>query len=191
MVKEPSTKGSSLISAMSFIGTNLGEPALKSVLASFDSSEISEKRLLPSDWIPETVYRDLLVAAGRYIRSTPGQKQPNEFFFEMGRFEAHDGIDKYYKSLIRMFDTKFMLTRSPLLWGMTHSHGSLRVEAIGRSGAYIYVNDYPAPCKEFCYNLAGYMYAVGELTKAQMIQVQEVECVTEGAECCKFVGGWK
>jgi predicted hydrocarbon binding protein len=189
--KEPSTKGSSLISAMSFISTNLGEPALKSILASFDSRLISGRKLLPSESIPETTYRDLLVAAGKYLQTAPGHRSPKEFFFEMGRFEAHDGINKYYKTLIKRFDTKFMLTKSPLLWRMTHSHGSVKVEAQGKTGAIIYISDYPAPCQEFCYNLAGYMWAVGELTNADMVRVEEVECVTRGAARCKFAGEWK
>jgi hypothetical protein len=189
--KEPRTKATGVTAAMSFISTSLGEPALSKILASFDSKEIAGKRLLPSDWVSEKTYRDLLVATSKYLQSTPGQKQPKEFFFEMGRFEAIDGINKYYKSLIRMFDTKFMLSRSPLLWGVMHSHGSVKVEAISKTSAYVYVSDYPAPCKEFCYDLAGYMWAIGELTKAQMIRVDELECVTEGAKRCRFIGEWK
>lgn len=191
MEKEPRTKGAGVNFAMSFISTNLGEAALKTILASFDSSEITGRRLLPSEWVSEKPYHDLFVATGNYLRSTPGQRQVKEFFFEMGRREAIDGVNKYYKSMIRMFDTKFMLTRSPLLWGMAHSHGSLKVEPIGKTSAYVYVIDYPTPCKEFCHNLAGYMWAVGELTKAQMTRVEELECVTEGAKRCKFIGEWK
>lgn len=191
MEKEPCTKGTSLISSMSFISANLGEPALKTILASFDSRLISGRKLLPSESIPETTYRDLLVAAGKHLQTMPGHKAPKEFFFEMGRFEAHDGINKYYKTLIKRFDTNFMLTKSPLLWRMTHSHGSVKVEAMGKNGACVYIIDYPAPCREFCYNLAGYMWAVGELTRADMIRVDEVECVTQGAGRCKFVAEWK
>lgn len=62
---------------MSFITTNPREPALKSILASFDS----------------------------------------------------------HKPLIKRFDTKFMPTKSPLLWRMTHSHGSIKLEAQGKKGA--------------------------------------------------------
>ena len=180
-----------MISAMTFITTNLGEPALKSILASFDSQQISGRKILPSESLPETTYRDLLVAAGKHLQTVPGHKTPREFFFEMGRFEAHDGINKYYKTLIKRFDTKFMLTKSPLLWRMTHSHGSAQVEAQGKTGAIIYISDYPAPCQEFCWNLAGYMWAVGELTRAEMIRVEEPECVNHGAARCKFVGEWK
>jgi hypothetical protein len=189
--KEAQVKASIVTSAMSFITTNLGEPALKAILASFGSSEISGKRLLPSDWVPEKAYRDLLIATTRCLESTPGRKKPREFFFEMGRFAANDGINKYYKTLVRMFDTRFMLTKSPLLWGVMHSHGSLKVEAIGKTGAYVYISDFPAPCKEFCHTMSGYMYAVGELTKAKMIRVEEVECVLEGAKHCKYIGEWK
>lgn len=176
---------------MSFITANLGEAALKSILGAFDSSELTGKRLLPSDWVPERTYRDLLVATSRYLQSSAPQHKPKEFFFEMGRFAANDGINKYYKSLIRMFDTQFMLTKSPLLWGVMHSHGSLKVEPIGKTGAYVYITDYPTPCKEFCYSMAGYMYKVAELTKAQITRVEELECVTEGAKRCKFIGEWK
>ena len=35
------------------------------------------------------------------------------------------------------------------------------------------------------------MYAIGELTKAQMIRVEELECVLEGAKRCKYIGEWK
>jgi len=189
--KEPQVKATIVNPAISFITAKLGESALKSILASFDSHEISGKRLLPSDWLLETTYRDLLVATSRYLESTPGAKKPKEFFFEMGRFAATEGVNRYYKSLVRMFDTRFMLNRSPLLWGVMHSHGSLKVEGIGKTGAYVYLTDFPAPCKEFCHSLAGYMYAVGELTKAEMVRVEEVECVLDGARHCKYIGQWK
>ncbi len=109
----------------------------------------------------------------------------------MGRFAGTEGVNKYYKSLIRMFDTKFMLARSTFIWGLTHTHGSVKAEAIGKTGAYVYVSDFPTPCKEFCHSMAGYMYAIGELTKAQMIRVEELECVLEGAKRCKYIGEWK
>ena len=191
MSKEPQVKATIVNPAISFITAKLGEPALKTILASFDSREISGKRLLPSDWLLETTYRDLLVATSRYLESTPGARKPKEFFFEMGRFAATEGVNKYYKSLVRMFDTRFMLNRSPLLWGVMHSHGSLKVEGIGKTGAYVYLTDFPAPCKEFCHSLAGYMYAVGELTKAKMVRVEELECVLDGARHCKYIGEWK
>ena len=191
MSKEPQVKATIVNPAISFITANLGEPALKSILSSFDSREIAGNRLLPSDWLLETTYRDLLVATSRYLESTPGARKPNDFFFEMGRAAATEGVNKYYKSLVRMFDTKFMLNRSPLLWGVMHSHGSLKVEGMGKNGAYVYLTDFPAPCKEFCYSLAGYMWAVAELTKAKMVRLEELECVTEGAKRCKFIGEWK
>ena len=53
------------------------------------------------------------------------------------------------------------------------------------------MTDFPAPCKEFCYSLSGYMWAVAELTKAKMVRLEELECVTEGAKRCKFIGEWK
>ena len=53
----------------------------------------------------------------------------------MGKFLANDGINKYYKSLIRMFDTKFMLTKSPHIWGLIHSHGTVSMEPITDTGA--------------------------------------------------------
>ena len=191
MPKEPHLKASIVNSAMSFVSQSLGEPALKNILAVFDSEAISAKRLLPSNWVPEKTYRNFLVPTGQYLESTARDKKPKEFFFEMVRLTANDGINKYYKSLIRMFDTKFMLTRSPLLWGVMHTHGSLKVEPIGKTGACVYISDYPAPCKEFCYTMAGYMHKVAELTKAQITRVEELECVMEGARRCKYVGEWK
>lgn len=191
MPKEPQIKASIVNSAMSFASQSLGEPGLKSILAGFDSQAVSGKRLLPSAWVPEDTYRAFLVATGKYLESAARDRKTSEFFFEMGRFTANDGINKYYKSLIRMFDTKFMLTKSPLLWGVMHTHGSLKVEPIGQNGACVYISDYPAPCKEFCYTMAGYMHKVAELTKAQILRVEEVECVMEGAKRCKYIGEWK
>jgi hypothetical protein len=191
MAKEPQVKASIVNSAMLFVSQSLGDPALKNILAAFDSKAFSGGRLLPSDWVAEKTYRDFLIATRQYVESTAGAQKPKDFLFEMGRFTADDGINKYYKSLIRMFDTKFMLTKSPLLWGVMHTHGSLKVEPIGKTGAYVYISDYPAPCKEFCYTMVGYMYKVAELTKAQIVRVEELECVTQGAKRCKYVGEWK
>ncbi|MDM7999407.1 MAG: hypothetical protein QUS33_05240 [Dehalococcoidia bacterium] len=191
MPKEPRIKASLVNSAMLFVSRSLGEPALQTILKSFDSREIAGKRLLPSDWVSEVAYRDFLVATAKYLSSSAPTRKPREFFFEMGRFTATDGINKYYRSLIRMFDTRFMLTRSPLLWGVMHTHGYLKVEPVGKNVATVYIGDLPAPCKEFCYTMEGYMYAVAELTKARVTRIEEVECVMDGAKRCKYVGEWK
>ncbi len=190
MAKEPQLKASVVMASVEFIRKELGEPALQSIPGSFDSKEISSNRL-PSDWLPQKTYRDLLVATHRYPNSAAPQKKPKEFLFQMGRFMANDGINKYYKSLIRHFDMNFMLTKSALLWGVMHTHGSVKAEPIGKTGAYIYPDDFPAPCKETCCMLAGYMYAIGELSKVTMVRVEELECVTEGAKRCKFIGEWR
>ena len=36
--------------------------------------------------------------------------------------------------------------------------------------------------------MAGYMWAVAELTKAEITRIDELECVKEGAKWCKFFG---
>ncbi len=192
MGKEPEVKANLVTATMAFISSTLGEPALNSILATLTTRELSSgKSLLPSDRILERTYRDLLVGAGKCLSSAPGARKPKDYFFEMGKYLANDGINKYYKSLIRMFDTKFMLTKSPHIWGLIHSHGSLTVEPISSTSCYVYIADYPAPCKEFCYMMAGYMWAVAEMTKAEALRIDELECVNQGARRCKFVGEWK
>ncbi len=191
MEKEPRFKASVMTSTLGFISKELGETALQAILASYDSKEVAGKQFLPSDWLPERTHRDLLVATRKYLETTARQKDPREFFFQMGRYLAIDGINKYYKSLISAFDTKFMLTKTPYLWGVIHSHGSLKVEPMGQNGACVYISDYPVPCKEWCLMMGGYMHAVAEMTKARDIKLEEVECVTTGAKRCKFVGEWK
>ncbi len=190
MAKVPQLKASVVIASTDFIRRELGDAALQSILRSFDSHDIADPKLLPSDWVRETAYRDLLVATRRYLESAAPQKKPKDFLFQLGRYMAHDGINKYYKPLIRMFDMKFMLTKSAHLWGVMHTHGSVKAEPIGNTGAYIYLMDFPAPCKETCCMLTGYLYAIGELSKAKMKRVEELECVTEGARRCKYIGEW-
>ncbi len=192
MGKEPEVKASLANATMTFITNTLGEQALQSILASMDSRGLTSPRgLLPSDRVPERAYRDLLVGAGKCLASSPRSRQPKDYFFEMGRYLANDGINKYYRSLIRMFDTSFMMTKSPHLWGVIHSHGSLTVEPITDCSCHVYITDYPTPCQEFCYMMMGYMWAVAEMTKAEGLRIEELECVNRGASRCKFVGEWK
>ena len=192
MGKDPEVKASLATATMAFIASTLGEPALKNVLAGLDSQDLSSVRgLLPSDRIPERTYHDLLVGAGRCLAATPGSRKPKDYFFEMGKHLANDGINKYYKSLIRVFDTKFMLTKSPHIWGLIHSHGTLTVEPLTGTKCHVYIADYPAPCREFCYMMRGYFWAVAEMTKASGVQIEELECVNLGAKRCKFYGEWK
>lgn len=58
---------------------------------------------------------------------------------------------------------------SALLWGVMHTHGPVKAEPTGKTG---------------------YMYAIGELSKARMKRVEDTECVTEGAKRCKLTGEW-
>ena len=192
MADEPRVKVTLVTSTMTYIRNTLGEPALRGILATMDSKELTAERgLLPSDRVLERTYHDLLVGAGKALASTPGSRPPKEYFFEMGRFLAKDGVNKYYQSLIRMFDIKFMLTKSPHIWGLVHSHGMVKIEPVGKNGVYVYIVDYPWPCKEFCYMMRGYIWAVGELTKAEILGLEEQECVMEGAKWCKYFGRWK
>ncbi len=151
MEKTAQLKASVVNSAMSYTSRTLGEPALKSILASFDSKEISTKRL-PSDWVPEKTYRDYLVATRRYLESSAPEKRPKDFFFDMGKSIAGEGINKYYKSLIKMFDMTFMLTKSPMIWGVTHSHGSLTVEPIGQDRRLCLLDRLPGPQQGVLYH---------------------------------------
>ncbi len=192
MGRDPEVKANLANATMAFIRNTLGEEALKGILDGMSTRELSPARgLLPSDKIPERTYRDLLVGAGKCLANTPGSRKPKDYFFDMGKYLANDGINKYYKSLIQMFDTKFMLTKSPHIWGLIHSHGSLTVEPITNTSCYVYIADYPAPCKEFCYMMMGYMWAVAEMTKAEGLRIEELECVNRGASRCKFFGEWK
>lgn len=192
MADEPKVKVTLVTSTMTFIGNTLGEPALKSILATLDNKELSARRgLLPSDRMPERLYHDLLVGAGKALAATPGSRKPKEYFFEMGRFLAKDMVNKYYRSLIRLFDMKFMMTQSPRIWGLVHSHGVVKIEPVGKNGVIVYIIDYPYPCKEFCYMMRGYIWAVGELTNAEVLRLEEQECVIEGAKACKYFGQWK
>lgn len=192
MAEGPKVKATMVTSIMTFISNTLGEQALQGILATIDARDLPARRgLLPSDRVPEKVCHDLLVGAGRALAATPGSRKPKEYFFEMGRFLAKDMINKYYRSLISIFDIKFMLTKSPHIWGLVHSHGVVKIEPVGQNGVNVYIVDYPYPCKEFCYMMRGYIWAVGELTKAEVLGLEERECVTEGAKACKFFGQWK
>lgn len=82
MEKEPRFKASVMTSTLAFIARDLGEPALQAILASFDSQAIAGKQFLPSDWLPGTVHRDLLVATARYLES-----------FDDGRLHVRRGRD--------------------------------------------------------------------------------------------------
>lgn len=192
MAEEPKVKATMVTSMMTFITNTLGEPALQGILATVNARDLPARHgLLPSDRVPEKVCHDLLVGAGKALAATPGSRKPREYFFEMGRFLAKDMINKYYRPLISIFDIKFMLTKSPHIWSLVHSHGVVKIEPVGNNGVNVYIIDYPLPCKEFCYMMRGYIWAVGELTKAEVLGLEEQECVTEGARCCKFFGQWK
>lgn len=192
MADEPKVKATMVTSIMTFVNNTLGEPALQGILSTIDARDLPARRgLLPSDRVPEKVCHDLLVGAGKALAATPGSRKPKEYFFEMGRFLAKDMISKYYRSLISIFDIKFMLTKSPHIWGLVHSHGVVKIEPVGKNGVNVYIVDYPWPCKEFCYMMRGYIWAVGELTKAEVLGLEEQECVSEGAKWCKFFGQWK
>ncbi len=192
MADEPRVKVTLVNSTMAFIGKTLGEPVLQAILATIDNKDLAARRgLLPSDRVPERIYHDLLVGAGKALAATPGSRKPGEYFFEMGRFLAKDMISKYYKSLISLFDIKFMLTQSPRIWGLVHSHGTVKVEPVGKNGVNVYIVNYPFPCKEFCHMMRGYIWGVGEMTKAEVLGLEEQECVMDGGKACKYFGQWK
>ena len=73
MADEPKVKVTLVTSTMTYIGNTLGEPALRGILASMGSKELTAERgLLPSDRVLERTYHDLLVGAGKALASTPG-----------------------------------------------------------------------------------------------------------------------
>ncbi len=191
MDKEPRFKASVMTSTLAFMGKELGDPAVQSILGSFDSREIAGKTLLPSDWLPQSVYRDLLSATHKYVDSLAGSRNLDQFLFEMGRYIARDSVNKYYKSLIRVLDTKFLVTQTPRLWKIVHNHGDIKVEPSGKTGAEIYISEFAMPSREWCTMVNGFIYGVIELTKAKDISVKQVECVMSGARHCRFHAEWK
>lgn len=191
MDKQPRFKASVMTSTLVFISRELGEPALQSILGSFDSRDIAGKKLLPSDWLPQSTYRDILLATHKYLGSLPAPRNEDRFLFDMGQYIAQDSVNKYYKSLVRVLDTKFLLTQTPRIWKIVHTHGKIQVEPSGKTGADVYISEFPMPSREWCTMVTGFIYGVIELTKAKDIKVEQVECVLNGAKHCHFHAEWK
>lgn len=191
MDKEARFKASVMTSTLDFVSRELGGPALQGILGSFDSSQIAGKKLLPSDWVLQKTYHDFLQATHRYLQSAAPPRNEEQFLFQMGKYIAQDSIAKYYKSLIRVLDTKFLLTQTPRIWGVIHTHGKIRVEPVGKTGAEIYITDFPSPSRQWCGMVIGFIHGVIELTRARDIKVEQVECVMNGAKHCHFHAEWR
>ncbi len=174
-------------SSREFVVERFGAEIWQKVIDSLSNSDKTEvdKEILSTAWFPEETYRNIFLAIDKFAPS------PEETLYQLGLYQAKKSVSKFYMPLIKLLNVNFMLKTSAKMWGLVHTHGKLEVEKESANSAFVYIKDFPTQSKPFCNGMRGYFHGVAEMTGFKVVEMKELECVSEGAPYCKFHGVWE
>ena len=184
---KPMVKAWCVTSSREFVVKRFGAEIWQKVIDSLSDSDKAEvdKEILSTSWFPEETYRNIFLAIDKFVPS------PEETLYQLGLYQAKQSVSKYYMPLIKFLNVNFMLKFSAIMWGLVHTHGKLEVVKESDTSAFLYIKDFPTQSKPFCNGMRGYFHGVAEMTGFKIVEITELECVSQGASYCTFHGVWK
>lgn len=185
---EALVKGNQIKIAKEFILQKFGADAVDRVLRHLDekSKQVVSKRNLDAGREPEEAFMAYVAAVEKAFG-----KGDYQLCREMGIYLAKESMPKFYRIFMKLGDPLFIIKRASQVWSQIHNTGRLEVAAVSEKSASARLIDFKFSNKAFCAMLQGFFQGTLELCGSGNIFMREVNCITEGAEFCEFIGSWE
>lgn len=188
MNEKDCVKGHHIVFARQYLTETFGPEAFKETITQMDTPEQNSlsKIITSVSWIPEEVYVKFLVAADKLFG-----KGDFDLCRQIGYYLGKKTVPTLYKFFIKFGDPSFAIRRSTQFWQQLHNNGRLEIISGGPSSVTARLIDKTFPHKAFCASLIGYCQGILELSGAKNISIHEIQCASEGASHCEYVGNWE
>lgn len=143
-----------------------------------------EKPILHAVWYPYEVFTGLLDIMFERI----GRGKP-DYLIELGRRSVERDLNTFYKMVLSIASPKILGERSRTFWSAKFRPGEFQVTDVTRDGYLLILRDFPMIHPSHCLVLQGYIQALGEHWRKDLVTTHET-CVHHRGEYCSWRCRW-
>jgi hypothetical protein len=180
-------KGSLMAARPRYLREHWGQTAVDQVVASVgdDARPLLTNEVLPFRWYPMA----LMAEIDRAIIEGPMQgdvSRMKAFGSEIARYD----LPTLYKMLFRFGTPSFVVKRLNIAYATYIDGGRVQIEVPAREQARVTLHDAVLPNYLCTHGISGWITAALELSGANHVQVEESQCLHEGAPRCCWDSHW-
>jgi hypothetical protein len=143
--------------------------------------------ILPSQWYPLEAYLHLLEVTAKYAGDDP------TFGLTIGRRVITDGLKTYYRILLGILSTTYVLSKAPILWKGYFNTEILTIIDVGDKYLKVSVSDQSGSIrinKAYCFSVLGGILQTIETVGGKNVTSQEVLCRCNNDAACEYHINW-
>jgi serine/threonine-protein kinase len=179
------TRGAMFRVAYRILGNRLGADWLSQLSASNPSlGEVLNPSLSPMSWQPIDHLTTLLTA------SMTASQDPEAFAVAIGRATMTATFARFFGADPGNLPTGKVIRAAERFWSRYHTWGRIVVENPEPQLCAVLLHDSPGE-PVLCAMVEGSLQRIAELTGADDVSTRHSECVSAGAEACKFLVNWR
>jgi hypothetical protein len=147
--------------------------------------KIFESPILTSNWYPYSVFAELLKIMDDEMGS--GDLKLCRKYAEQS---ASLDMNSIFKIFFKVGSPQFIIKRSDWFWKQYYRPGGMEVSEVTDTMVRIRVKDFNM-VKHHCMIMEGWMEKALAMSGAKNPKMREVQCRSQGAPFCEFVGEWE
>ena len=182
-------KGSAVTSRVRYVRERFGEAAYRRLRDALPpaESELLDGRVLPSGWVPYSLFLSVNVEADRLFG-----KGDLALCFEMAKFGAEVNLPTLYRLFYRFNKPRFIFEQAARLWDVHYDTGRLvPVSDADPSTMCIRIEAFEQPHPAHCLSVLGWAVRSVELSGATVTGYAEERCRTRGDDACELRIRWR
>jgi uncharacterized protein (TIGR02265 family) len=181
-------KGTCVKSVANFARERIGQKGWEDVLASLggEDRKLFAGLITATSWYPLETYQRFLATLGRRLGG-----DPRLLGIEIGRRITADGLNSVYRIFLGMLSTKYLLSKTPLLWKSYFDSERLEIDEVTDKSFQFSAYGEGAPNTIYCHTILGGGLQAISLSGGKNSAGEEIQCRAQGDTCCKYRISWK
>jgi hypothetical protein len=181
-------KGTCVKSVANFLRERGGPRAWDDVLVSLSGEErkLFAELITATSWYPLETYQRFLAAIGQRLGG-----DPRLLGIEIGRRIIADGLNSVYRIFLGMLSTKYLISKTPLLWKSYFDSERLEIDEVTDKSFQFSAYGEGTPNTIYCHTILGGGLQAIILSGGKNAAGEEIQCRAAGDPCCKFRISWK
>ncbi|NTV53366.1 MAG: hypothetical protein HGA76_10200 [Candidatus Firestonebacteria bacterium] len=182
-------KGSCIKSVCEFVKADAGEQKWQQIIEKLPALDRAAffGVILPSKWYPIESYFNLL----REIEKQIGGAARPDLGIEIGKKIIADGLNSFYRMMMGILNTSWILTKAPSLWKMYFDKETLTILHVSDGRLEVKIDTPLDPPKMYCCAVMGGILQALESSGGRQCRGQEVKCRANHEACCEYHLTWQ
>jgi hypothetical protein len=181
-------KGSAIAARLRYVRETHGEAASAMLLGALEPAhrQLVDDNILPSAWVPYTLFVDLNVTADRLFGVSDLQ-----LCYAMGRYSAEVNLPTLYKLFYKLGSPLFIFDKAASVWDLHYDSGKLVPVPEAPDAVRLKLLAFGAPHRAHCLSVLGWAVKSAELSGAEIRYAEEERCRTRGDAACEIAIRWR